>query len=383
MANIRLRKNTWYAVWYENNKQIMRTTNIKANGEKERRLAQNAADTMEQTSKGNITVSSAVDALKKIACSLGMSKKIPSVLEYFNAYKPTGSESHRKNVIKAIDMFLDYLGSNAFISLDLLSVKTCKEFFEKQLKRVSVNTVKAYKSHLQNAMQVAVEEEMISRNPFQLVCFRRLTQGLSKKVFHRQPFTMEEITCIIQKTVYPWKEMSMLCILTGGQRLGDIACLKWSQVKWDDGLIIIKTTKTGKIVATPMTKVTRELLEPLYDSHNEYVFPHCAARYIRSKGCLSSEFVTVLKTLGIVKERNMHEGAGKRISDKSFHSFRHSVVSMLRVNANFTSDLIRETVGHDSEAIERGYFTPAIEAKRTIIDYLAEKIAPTADIGEG
>lgn len=79
----------------------------------------------------------------------------------------------------------------------------------------------------------------------------------------------------------------------------------------------------------------------------------------------------------------MHEGAGKRISDKSFHSFRHSVVSMLRVNANFTSDLIRETVGHDSEAIERGYFTPAIEAKRTIIDYLAEKIAPTADIGEG
>ena len=75
MANIRLRKNTWYAVWYENNKQIMRTTNIKANGEKERRLAQNAADTMEQTSKGNITVSSAVDALKKNSLLLGHEQK--------------------------------------------------------------------------------------------------------------------------------------------------------------------------------------------------------------------------------------------------------------------------------------------------------------------
>ena len=383
MANIRLRKNTWYAVWYENNRQIMRTTNIKANGEKEKRLAQNAADTMEQTAKGNITVSQAVDALKQIACTLGMSRKIPSVLEYLNDYKPTGSDSHRKNVIKAIDMFLDYLGANAYISLDLLSVKTCKEFLEKELKRVSVNTVKAYKSHLQNAIQVAVEEELISRNPFQLVCFRRLTQGLDKKVFKRQPFSMDEIKTIIKKTDYPWKEMSMLCILTGGQRLGDIACMKWTQVKWEDNMIIIKTTKTGKVVATPMTNATKQLLEPLYDSHNEYVFPHSAARYIRSKGCLSSEFVTVLKTLGIVKEKNMHEGAGKRISDKSFHSFRHSVVSMLRVNSNFTSDLIRETVGHDSETIERGYFTPDVESKRTIIDYLAEKIAPTADIGEG
>ena len=43
-----LKKNsTWYAVWYQNGKQIVRSSNVPVKGPKEKKLAQNAADAME------------------------------------------------------------------------------------------------------------------------------------------------------------------------------------------------------------------------------------------------------------------------------------------------------------------------------------------------
>ena len=379
MASIKLRKNTWYAVWYENGRHVMRTTNIKAKGEKERKLAQTTADSLEQAAKGNIPLQQAMGAIRKFACTLGMKQAIPTVKDYLDKYKPCGSPSHRSTALRAIKMFLDHLDTDAYLPLDMLSPRHCREFIESQLNRVAIGTVKTYKSTLQTAFQIAMEDELIERNPFSLVTFKRLSGKYDSTIIQRQPFTMEEIQKIIKNSVYPWKQIVTLCILTGGQRLGDIACMKWSQVLWEEGIIVIKTMKTGKTIATPLTDSLKALLEPLYSEYEEYIFPDAATRYTRSKGCLSAEFVSLLKVLGIINQSNIHTGAGDRkISDKSFHSLRHSVVSMLRVNPSFTTDLIRETVGHDSEDIERGYFTPAVEAKRSVIDFLAKQISPTA-----
>jgi integrase len=151
-------------------------------------------------------------------------------------------------------------------------------------------------------------------------------------------------------------------------------------VDWEKGMIVMRTLKTGKLIATPITNEIKNLLFPLYKKTEEYIFPEMAARYMRSKGSPSSEFTSILKVLGIIKEENIHTGAGNRkLSDKTFHSLRHSVVSMLRVNSSFSSDLIRETVGHDSEEVERNYFTASLDSKRNIIDFLAQQITPTSD----
>lgn len=379
MATVKLRKNTWYAVWYENGRHIMKTTNIKAKGEKEKKLAQNAADALEQAAKGNITMTQAIGAMKKIACTLGLQKKLPSVQEYLTSYRPTGSESHISNIKRAIKSFLKFLDSDAYLPLDLLTAKHCRDFIESLFNKLSIGTIRTCRSHLYTAFQIALEDEMIERNPFALVSMKRLSHNAKNTSLQRQPFTMQEIRTIIAKSVYPWKHIVILCILTGGQRLGDIACMKWSQVKWEEGVIVIRTMKTGKVIASPITNSIKRLLWPLYSKHEEYVFPESAARYMRSKGSLSCEFVAMLKGMGIVTESNIHISVSKReMSNKSFHSLRHSVVSMLRINPSFTSDLIRETVGHDSEAVERGYFSPSIEAKRSVIDFLAQQISPTA-----
>lgn len=385
MASLRIRNNTFYAVWRQNGKQIVRTTNITVKGAKEKKMAQHTADTMEQAAIGNITMSSALDAIRNFSSSIGIKSQIPTVCDYLEKYKPQGSESHCNNVKRAIRLFLEHIGSAMYQPLDLLSPATCRGFIEAQLKRVSVGTATNYKGYLHNAIQLAVEDEIIPRNPFSLVTMKRIQHKNTIKSVKRIPFTLEEIQRIIQLSDYPWKQIVQLCILTGGQRLGDIVTMKWSQVDWKRNIITLRTMKTGKVISTPITKALYDLLKSLYSKYEEYIFPEMATRYNRSQGYPSNEFSALLKAIGIVKPENLHQGAGNRqISDKTFHSLRHSVVSMLRVNASFSTDLIRETVGHDSEDVERGYFTPAVEAKRSIIDYLAEQISPTAETsGEG
>lgn len=380
MASLRKRNNTWYAVWWQDGKQIVRTTNVQVKGAKEKKLAQSTADTMEQTAVGNISMAAAMDALRKVSTSLGMKSSIPTIVDYLEKYKPQGSESHCNNVKRAIRLFLDYIGAAMYQPLDQLSTATCRGFIEAQLKRVSVGTATNYKGYLHNAIQLAVEDEIIPRNPFSLVTMKRVKNKHTVPSVKRLPFSLEEIQRIIQLTEYPWKQIVQLCILTGGQRLGDIVTMKWSQVDWKRNIITLRTMKTGKVIATPITKPLESLLKSLYDKYEEYIFPVMAERYRHSQGYPSNEFTALLKAIGIIKPENIHRGAGNRqISDKTFHSLRHSVVSLLRVNASFSTDLIRETVGHDSEDVERGYFTPTIDAKRSVIDYLAEQISPTAE----
>lgn len=379
MASLRLRHNTWYAVWRFNGKQIVKSTNIQANGPKEKKLAQNTADTMEQAAKGNITMHQALEAIRGISSTIGFKKKLPSVLEFLTEHTPKGAEVHRSNVKRAIELFLQFLGSDAHQPIDILSVQSCRNFIEEQLKRVSKGTVSNYKANLSSIFQLAVEDEIIPRNPFSLVNLSRCKQNNSISTVKRLPFTIQEIHQLVTGLHSPWREIVLMCILTGGQRLGDIVCMKWEQVDWANGRIVIRTMKTGKVIATPITNAVKSLLEPLSKPYQEYIFPDMAKRYIRSSGSLSSEFTSILKGMGIIKPENLHKGAGgRKISDKSFHSLRHSVVSILRVNASFTADLIRETVGHDSEEVERGYFTPDVESKRSVINFLAQQITPTA-----
>ena len=54
-------------------------------------------------------------------------------------------------------------------------------------------------------------------------------------------------------------------------------------------------------------------------------------------------------------------------------------MSLGRSNPNLTPDMVRETVGHDSEKIERRYFTPADNAKLKVLETLADMVRPDND----
>ena len=86
-------------------------------------------------------------------------------------------------------------------------------------------------------------------------------------------------------------------------------------------------------------------------------FPRAAAQSARAS--LSNQFREILVDAGLVEPRG-HESTGKgrsqarKMSEISFHSLRHSAVTMLK--ASGLSDVFaREIVGHESAAVSRQY----------------------------
>ena len=385
MASLKKRNNTWYAVWYQNGKQIVRTTNVPVKGPKERKLAQNAADAMESLSKGNVAVSSAVNSLRKVAETIGLASTMPTVKEYLEDYKPSGKENNKSNYKRAAKMLIDFLDVAAYKRLDLLTSQQCKSFLLDQLQRVAYGTVKHYKCMLGTAFNDAVRNGIIDRNPMSLVQLHKLIPEGTQRATEREPFTMEEMRTIVNKFPYPWSQMALTSYLTGGQRLGDIALLKWESINFKEKVIHIRTAKTGKRITAPIVPMLELVLKPLKQKGQQYVFPTVAQQHLRSKGKLSTEFTALLRTYGIL-EYNKQKTVGDRrpVSPKSFHSIRHTVVSQMRCNPAISADLSREIVGHDSEAVERGYFKAPSEAKLQAFDFLCTQLAPankTADEG--
>lgn len=380
MASIKKRKTTWYAVWTQNGKQVCKTTNIKVKGEKEKKLAQNAADALERCAKGDISLAGAVDALRKIAeITTGVSS-MPTVKEYMESYVPNGGAQNKSNCKKAFELFLKHLGVNAYKRLDLLTPTICKGFVQAQLERVAYGTVRRYKNFVLTALNEAVREGVIDRNPMAVVQLHKMIPEGTKRATDREPFTMEEMKKILNTFPETWTHLVLASYLTGGQRLGDIATLKWSSVNFYTKTVHIRTKKTGKAITAPLHPRLERVLRPLYKEGEEYVFPSMAQRYSRSKGCLSVEFIALLRSAGIIPmQAEKVEGDRRPVSPKSFHSIRHTVVTQMRCNPSISADLSREIVGHASEEVERGYFTAPSQAKMDAIDFLAQQIAPASE----
>ena len=369
MAYLKQRTNTWFAVWYDNGKKIVRSTGVKVGKAAEKRLAQSTADAMEAAAKKTSAVDAALDAVRASAEMLGHRSYMPSIKEYLENYKAGGKPSSVSNYKRAKDRLLEYLGATAALPLDKLKPSHCTDFLREELNRVSFGTVEYYLSMLRAAFNSAVRDDLIRKNPFSAIPLRKIGNPDATK---RLPFTAEEMHTIMTKFPTHWREVVMTSFLTGGQRLGDVCTLKWESINKKRNIITFRTGKTGKELLVPITPQLKALFDSKPQS-DEYVFPEMAAKYQR-RSTLSAQFTSLLKAYGIIEDSvKKLPGSRRNISKKSFHSIRHTVVSMLRSSMLFSADIAREIVGHDSEAIERAYFTASEEIKMQGLLYLAEQ----------
>lgn len=376
MAYLKLRGNKWYAVWRDNGKKIVKATGIDAKSKKNEKLAQATADAMEAAAIGNVTLSRALEAVKLAADALGMGKPIPTVYEYFSNHKASGGYRNNLNYRRAMDLFLDFIADQKAVKLDRLTPDTCREFCEARLKLVSYGTVKNNYALLKAALNTAVRNGIIDRNPFCAFSLPSLATAAERTGTKRYPFSPEEMYTIIHEFPYPWNELALTSFLTGGQRLGDICCLKWESIDMEANCINFATSKTGKVISAPILPPLKKILESHYSPNAEYVFPDVAQRYLRSSGSVSVEFSSLLKAHGILKQEPASAKKGDRrpVATKSFHSIRHTVVTLMRSSNKFTADVTRDLVGHDSEEIERQYFTASHDTKKQGLAYLFDTI---------
>lgn len=375
MAYLKKRRSTWYAAWYSNGKYIVKSTGIQVKGRKEKILALQTATAMEAAAKGEVQLTKALDAVRSTAVSMGIAKSIPTVQDYFRSYKPTGGESNQANCRRSMEKFLSFLGANQITRIDRINADICEDFCRERLKEVSFGTVKHDVAHLKTVFKSAMRNAHIDRNPFCDFSLSSLATASQRKKLKRLPFTIEEMNTIITDFPSPWKELALTSLLTGGQRLGDVCCLAWNNVDFKANFICFHTSKTGKEISVPMHPQLRAIFLQRIDNNSEYVFPEAAHKYIHWKGGMSVEFTTLLKAFKIVETNTTPTSSSRhQLSQKSFHSIRHTVVTLLRSSNVFSADVAREIVGHDSEEIERQYFTLSHDKKAQGINYLFNSI---------
>jgi integrase len=222
---------------------------------------------------------------------------------------------------------------------------------------LSPGSVNFYHRTLKCAFQCAVTGRIISINPVSPIL--KMNED---KDSTRLPFAVEEVLKVLTicKT---WgargKEWEFAIRIAVGTaiRQSDICNLQPSNFRWDGGIprIVYKPGKLKKYGREEVVRLSEELavfvqgyLQNL-DSNAEYCTPMLAHRCTGSR---SVSFGSLLKAAGISRQWII-KGA-RKISRKTFHSFRHMVISILRANG-CTLDEVMDFAGHTTIASSLNY----------------------------
>lgn len=392
MAGIIKRGNAYYATWKQDGKTIQRSTGIKVKSPgispaQARQLARAQANEMENLARGRSVVSGAMDALRRMAFST-VPGSMPTVKEWLDSYAGTASAKTEQNRKRAFSVFMEYLGEKAGMRLDALTPVIMRDFIAWALERWARGTVSLFRQMLAAAFNRAVEDDILIKSPMPRINLVRESAAINPELGQdktkRLPFTREEMQILINDFPAPWCDMVLVSFLTGGQRLGDICMLRWDCVDFQKGVISFSTHKTGHAVCLPMRPALVERLKRLraeQGGKEPFVFPYMARRYGIQSGSISSEFTSLLKAWGITKgdaPAAPLKGKRRRVSEKSFHSIRHTFVTLARCEPTLTPDMVRGVVGHKSEEIERGYFTANAEQNNAVLGCMERIISPGA-----
>jgi len=214
--------------------------------------------------------------------------------------------------------------------------------------------VNNYLSFLKQAFRDAkVVDRLITDNPVEYV--KGVKADRDNGSLQRRPFTVSEIRTIL-KAARPDPEWYSMILFGAyiGQRISDIANLKWGNIDLEKGMVHLVTIKTSTRIDVYMAPPLLEYISTLKVGGPEEPIHPRAYPYARDTGRLSAEFVSLLKRIGMRVDDPSKRVKGRRqISEISFHSLRYSVVNMLRV-AGISDAAMEEYVGQSAE-IQKGY----------------------------
>lgn len=399
MAGIIKRGNMWYASFRVNGKQVRQKTGILVKGapgispKQAEKLARQAADIAERNARGETVLAKAVDALRAAAKAQGVAENVPSVREYLATIRERKQDRSQGNRSRAHALFVEFLGKDADMRLDLLTRQRCREFVQWLAAggKISVRTAVQHKAYISAALnQAVIEDDYLMKNPMAALNVREVyaaTAGAAATVENRrEPFTPEEMRRLLHEAPAPWCDMVAVSWYCAGLRISDVALMRWDSIDLAAGVVnIAAEVKTQRERIIPICPALRARLESIRarlvacgDGGSAYLFPSMAAQYeVNGAATVSTRFTSILRAMGIIPDTagQAKQGNRHRQSPKSFHSIRHAVVSILRSNAAFTPDMVRDAVGHSSEKVERGYFTASMQQRARLADALAAAVS--------
>jgi len=257
--------------------------------------------------------------------------------------------------VRITERFVEFLGSKAKRDLSTLQAADVNRFRDREAKERSRATANLSLKILRVCFGEAVRQDLIEVNPAARV---KMLKSNDKSA--RRAFTVSEIKRILKACGgdQEWRGLVLFGLYLG-QRLSDLAKLTWRAVNLDSGEVTFITRKTGRRMVLPLMQPLADYLStiPGNDDPNAFIFPTAAKA--NHTGTLSNRFRDILVEAGLVEPRS-HKSTGKgrsnarEVSEISFHSLRHSAVTMLKAHG-VNDSMAREIVGHESAAVSRQY----------------------------
>ena len=211
----------------------------------------------------------------------------------------------------------------------------------------------------------AVEQGHLGRNPFVGVDALREDAEDVK----REPFTAGEVASLLDAAEGDWHGLIVLAATTG-LRLMDAARLTWRALDLQEGLVRVKTAKTGAQLTLPIHSEFKKWLSKQPRGIGAApVFPTLANKAGAGKSGLSSIFKRLMNRAGVsagVARQTDDKSRGRTTSRKSFHSLRHFAATALAA-AGVRAEVARQITGHADAQQHANYVNADLDALRSAV----------------
>lgn len=196
----------------------------------------------------------------------------------------------------------------------------------------------------------------------------------------REKLTADELQKIIQIAEGEMKSLILIGCYTG-LRLKDVALLEWKSVNMEEREIRLVPSKVQKYAKGTKNKKKREVVLPIHSvllttladikkkslGNSKYVLPETAAEYERYNPNISFAVRDLFEAAGLKVNYKREDGKGRAVCRYSYHSLRHSFVSLCHASG-IPQSAAMEMVGHTSESVHMVYVDNDNEIKRRGID---------------
>ncbi|MGE9267979.1 MAG: tyrosine-type recombinase/integrase, partial [Verrucomicrobiales bacterium] len=354
----------WQAAWRdENGKRFSKSTKIVAKSTT-RRQAEKVAELYEETARNKKTAKYVRKAVAELQKEItGEDAPIATFTEFANRFlerkKGEAGKATMAFYTKAFGDFASWLEDRAGEDIANITRSDLDRYRNQLLERITATTTANKMKALRSLFRDAHLQGFILSEPTEGLKFARKNKAGTGRA-EKRPFTLEEIRILLAEAQGEWRSMMLFGLYTG-QRLGDLATLRWQQLDLVRGEYRTRTRKTGRTITIPLAEPLADHIArlPSPDDPAAYVHPELAAIYEVSGGTVSNQFAALLADCGL-RPRQAHVSKGKgRDSERdknalSFHCLRATAVTMLH-EAGIPAATVQEWIGHDSEEVHKVY----------------------------
>jgi integrase len=358
----------WTACWRDaEGRQRRRSTKTT-----DRRLAQRIAQEFESATRSRRTLHQLEKTLRIFHEELNGEASQARTLrafcqEWLAEKRPSISDSTFKFYSAVVGKLCVFFGAKADQPIAEITRSDLVAFRNAIAAKVSASTVNHDMVGVAMIFGDARRRGVIAENPAEDI--KAVRHFIDPSASPRRPFTIPELQAVLAIADPEWRSLIRVGFYSGG-RLGDLALLRWSNVDLTHGELRFSVRKTGKATCVPIAGPLRDVLLSLPSSDDPRDFLHPRAAASMEKGGasarLSAQFGELLELAGLrpVYQRprpGTPRIARHRMSPLTFHSLRHTAVSLLK-DAGIPQAVVQELVGHSSVQMSQRYTHVGSEA---------------------